>query len=215
MIHKRYDFRTAYIDLLLNVLTTILFITAIAFSLIALKKANEDVGLKTNAQYVFTAEWDRNLDCDVDIWAKDPQGNKVFFKNKESGIMHIDRDDMGMTNDTVYNANGERLTGSSENKEIWTLRGKQYGEFIFNVHLYSCKSDNAADPYDVGDIANVKVTVELLKINPVITSMVKREVLLEKIWEEKTAVIADIGENGATTKVDEERQLLEIERGVN
>ena len=206
-MNKRFDFRTAYIDLLLNVLTTILFILALAFAMIVMKKSeSEEAGIKKDAQFIFTAEWSKDIDCDVDIWVKDPQENIAFFRNQSVGIMNIERDDQGSMNDTLYDTEGNLLSVVTENKEMWTLRGKQPGEFTFNLHLYNCVKDNK--PMEHNSEIEVPVTVELYKVNPSYVLLRKQIVVLTRIWEEKTAFVVDMRENGSVEFRNVQRELI-------
>src|SRR4051812_8615361 len=86
--HKAFDFRTAYIDLLLNLLTAVLAISVISFALIA-KKQEQTQGINSKAEMIANMEWSKDIDCDVDIWVRDPRGALVSFQRKDWGIMNI------------------------------------------------------------------------------------------------------------------------------
>lgn len=184
MRHKKFDFRTAYIDLLLNFLTSIIFIFVLTTLLIQAKKQNENEGPKKNAEYVITATWDQNVDCDVDLWVQDPLGNVVSFKAPNNGIMHIERDDMGLKNDYYYDSNHNLVAKSDENKEMWTLRGIARGEYTVNVHLYACRQEGKG--LNIGAAANLPVKIEFIKLNPQMITLRKQIVVIERVWDEVT-----------------------------
>lgn len=185
MNNKKFDFKTAYIDLLLNVLTGIIFLFILTTLLITTQNKNENEGVKKNAQYVVNVLWDDHTDCDVDVWVMDPLKRVVSFNSKSNALMFIENDDLGKTSDYYYDNQGNLLSAVDENKEIWTLRGKLEGEYTVNVHLFSCMLGDK--PTELRSYVNVPVTVELIKINPNIVTIKTVKVVLEKVWEEKTA----------------------------
>lgn len=186
MKHKQFDFRTAYIDLLLNVLTGIIFLFLLTTLMIQSK--TQDEGIKKDAQFTIVAEWSPDLDCDVDLWVQDPAGNAVWFNRKDMGIMHLERDDMGTKNDVLKDKAGNVVGEVKNNSETWVLRGKMAGEFYVTVHLYSCRYDKLNFlPMPVGAPVNVPVKIELVKLNPSYKILLTEEVVLRKVWEEQTA----------------------------
>lgn len=206
MKHKKFDFRTAYIDLLLNVLTGIIFLFAITTLLIQVPKKSQDDGLKRNAEYIITATWDSNIDCDIDMWVEDPLGNVVSFRKLSAGVMTIERDDMGFKGDYLYDMVGNIITVASENKEIWTLRGKQVGKFTLNLHMYSCRVDNI--PLQLGEPFEVPVTIELVKLNPSY-NVIRRELyVMTKIWQEVTVFNFDVPDAGMPIFTKEFKKLV-------
>ena len=143
MKHKTFDFRTAYIDLLLNVLTGIIFLFVLTTLLIQPQKEAKDAGLKKNAEFVINVKWDHDIDCDVDIWVRDPTGNVVSFKKKEAGIMYIERDDLGSQGDYLQDNNRNILASASDNSETWVLRGLVKGKFtVMMVNSSPLRSSN-------------------------------------------------------------------------
>ena len=194
MKHKKFDFRTAYIDLLLNILTGIIFLFILTTLLIQPQKKSEDAGIKKNAEMILTASWDGAIDCDVDLWIQDPLGNLVSFQMLSKGLMNIERDDMGFKNDYIYNPTGNLILASKDNREIWTLRGKQEGRFTVNLHLYSCRIDNI--PLQLYEKIDVPVVIELVRLNPYLNTVTTEVVTLNSIWDEKTAFSFVIDKNG-------------------
>ena len=198
MKHKKFDFRTAYIDLLLNVLTAIIFLFMLSTLLIQVKVKKDNEGVKRDAQYVINATWDTSLDCDVDIWVRDPNGNVVNFQKKDSGLMHIERDDLGLLNDVVTEITqkilGQNPQNNLNNQETWVLRGITPGEYTVNLHLYSCRINGKA--LGLGELFPVKVDVELIRLNPRYLLTNKESVTLEKIWQQKTVLSFTLNANG-------------------
>lgn len=210
MNHKKFDFRTAYIDLLLNVLTGIIFLFAITTMLIQVKK--QDEGVKKDAQYIVIADWDPNVDCDVDLWVQDPNGDAVFFNRKDFDIMHLERDDMGSRNDVIRDKKGKVVSIILKNQETWVLRGIVPGEFLVSVHLYSCRVPGL-DPLKNMAMAlltpvNLSVKVSLIKLNPTYSVIAEETVVLEKIWDEITPFNFVLNDSGGIESVNHDIHKL-------
>ena len=173
---------TPFVDLLFNLLLGYAFLFLISFLLIQpiLKKAE----VHTQAEYIITVTWPLDNADDVDTWLEDPLGNIVYFKNKEAGLAHLDRDDLGHQNDFVYLADGTAVT-YPYNQEITTIRGFIGGEWTLNLHMYSKKEQTPT-------IA--RVTVD--KLNPKLKTIVAKNICLEENGEEVTVVRLEMGSNG-------------------
>lgn len=206
MRHKKYDFRTAFIDLLINVLTGMVFLFMITTLLITTKVKDEDAGIKKDAQYIISMSWPNNINCDVDIWVRDPNNRVVSYQAKDVGVMHIERDDQGWVNDLMTYL---KLQPSQQlnNSETWVLRGKMAGKFTVNIHLYSCAVNDKAVP--LGQSFEVPVTLELTKLNPNLKKVLTKTVTIKKVWEEITAFnfVLD-GKNDIVTITDEQVDLV-------
>lgn len=203
MNHRQFDFRTAYIDLLLNLLVSLLFVFVLTSLLInpITKKNNE--GIKKNAELIIQVDWNPDIDCDVDIWVRDPAGNIVYHQQKDRGLMHIERDDLGFRNDILSLAQ-EYVSGikleNRENQEIWVLRGKIEGEFVFNLHLFACRFGE--NQLKVGDPVDIPVQFKIIKINPDYRTLHEETVVFHSVWEEITGLNFTINKNGVIEKKD-------------
>ncbi len=179
----RYKSTLAFTDLLFNILIGFAFLFIIAFILI--NPITEEASVEAKAEFMVIMEWEDKSHYDVDLWMQDAMGTIVGFPNKEAGWLHLDRDDLGRSNDTIVLANGERRT-LYLNREIMTVRGNSSGEHIVNVHLYSTKNRNDG-PIDVN--------VQVLKINPY--SEVHNDVItLKNNRDERTVIRFVVDEKG-------------------
>lgn len=184
--HKKFDFRTAYIDLLINLLTGTVVLFILTTLLIApITQKNE--GIKKNADYIVSMEWPENIDCDIDMWVRDPQNNIVSYKMPESGLMYYERDDMGQRR-SIFDVAGRQTVIDPDNKEYVTFRGTFPGEYVINVHVYSCKDPSGEKGLPINTTVNVPVDVELTKINPDLVTVRKVRVTMTQVWQEKTAI---------------------------
>lgn len=186
MSHRKFDFRTAYIDLLINLLTGTVVLFILTTLLIAPITKNTE-GIKKNADYVITLEWPNELDCDVDLWIRDPLNNVVSYRFMEAGLMYFERDDMGKRR-SVYELDGKEIVIDPDNKEFVTFRGTFVGEYIVNLHVYSCIDPIKKQSLQAGTLVEIPVTIEIIKINPIFTIIKHIEMKMDSVWQEKTAI---------------------------
>lgn len=151
--------------------------------MIQTKVKEEEKGVKKDAQYVIQLTWPNDINCDVDIWVRDPERRVTSYQAKDVGVMHIERDDQGWTNDNVVIRNGQQVQ-QLENSETWVLRGKMSGKFNVNLHLYSCTIGDVK--LGLGQPVTVPVKVELVKLNPSLKKVIENTYTLNRVWEEIT-----------------------------
>ena len=176
------DDTTPFIDLLFNLLLGYAFLFVISFLLIQpiLKKAE----VHTQAEYIITVTWPLDNKDDVDTWLEDPLGNLVWFRNKEAGLAHLDRDDLGHMNDTIFLADGSVIK-YPYNQELLTIRGFIGGEWTLNVHMYSKREKEPTI---------VRVTID--KLNPKLKPILAKDILLEVRGDEVTVARFEMAANG-------------------
>jgi hypothetical protein len=190
-------------DVMLKVLLMI-FVMYMVVSVIA-KKHNEDGNIKKKAEFSIVAEWnesrDTNINCDVDLWVRNPDGQLVYWRMKENALMNIERDDIGLRNDSFINPNGETIT-NDEDAEYWYLRGIVAGEYTVNLHLYACSQIDKFISYRKTPLpAPMPVKVTLRKLNPRDQIIHTQSVELTHIWQESTAFNFTITAAGDVTSV--------------
>ena len=131
MDSPRFKSTIGFIDLLFNILLGFAFLFIVAFLLIKPEAKKQD--FERRAEFVVVMEWDHDMPDDIDLYVQDPTGNTVRFRTPIKNFMHLDKDDLGYSNDVVYNANG-KVTKVNINREVVTIRGIIPGEYIINVH---------------------------------------------------------------------------------
>ena len=194
---RNYHTNLSFLDLLFNTLLCFAALFALSFVLINPSKKQNNVKMK--AEFMITVTWPNDLDDDVDMYVEDPQGNLVAFMRREEGLMHLDRDDLGHRNDTVVTEWGP--IEFKDNREIVTVRGTVPGEYVGNVHMYMKRSE----------AEEVPVSIQLDKINPYSTVMIK-EVVLRLSGDEKTAFRFTVDKEGEVTDISNlEKSLLTIQ----
>ena len=173
---------TPFVDLLFNLLLGFAFLFIVSFLMIQpiLKKAE----VHTQAEYIITVTWPLDNPDDVDTWLEDPLGNLVWFRNKEAGLSHLDRDDLGHMNDTIFLADGSVIK-YPYNQEILTIRGFIGGEWTLNVHMYAKRDKNPT---------LARVTID--KLNPKLKPILAKDILLEARGDEVTVARFEMSTNG-------------------
>jgi len=176
-----------FTDLLFNALLgfTFLFLVAIMFMNPEAKSGIID----PKAEYIVTITWEDNSPDDIDTWVEDPEGNVIWFRSPEAGLLHLDRDDRGLIND-VITVNGEEIQNPL-NQEVVTIRGVVKGEYVVNVHYYASETGKPVD-----------VNVRLVKVNPALEVIYYGTVSLEKTGDEKTAFRFNILASGKIANVN-------------
>ena len=100
-----------------------------------------DVEIK--AYFVVTVTWKDYSPDDIDVWVENPLGKKLWFRQREVGLLHLDRDDRGMEDDKIKVDN--ELVENPLNQEIVTIRGVYPGRYTVNVHYFKSLSDKPVE----------------------------------------------------------------------
>ena len=172
---------------------TFFFVLAVMFMNPVAKKGIID----PKAEYLITVTWPDNNPDDIDAWVEDPEGNLVWFRSRDAGLIHLDRDDRGLINDTL-DING-RIIQNPLNQEVVTIRGLVPGEYIVNVHYYASE-----------DQRPVPVTVRVDKVNPSLEVVYYDTLTLDHKGEEKTAVRFSIDPDGRVYDINRMQKSLVV-----
>ena len=150
--HAREPEVDPFYDMLFNMLIAFVFCFIVA--LLAMNpKALKAGDIPSKAEFIINVTWPDMNPNDIDTWVEDPAGNLLWFRQRDVGLMHLDRDDRGLMND-VITINGKEIVNPL-NVEVATIRGIEPGEFTVNVNYYETKN---GEP--------VPVTVSIIKVNP-------------------------------------------------
>ena len=154
---SRYVSNVAFTDLLFNIVVGLAFLFLLAFILMNPIAKEKDVEEKSD--FIIVLTWDDESGDDIDLWVRDPLGHILSFRNRGVGMMHLDRDDLGLSNDKVKGPDG-KVVYVYRNKEVVSLRGYSKGEYLVNVHVYNKKL------WKDGKMHRSNIKVELIKLNP-------------------------------------------------
>ena len=187
---------SAFTDLLYNALLGFAFLFVTAFALIT----NPDMTGKIdpNAEVLISVLWPENHPDDVDAIVEGPRGNLDWYYNKETNLMHLDRDDRGNFQDNIE-LDGE-VIANPVNQETVTLRALVPGEYVVNLLHYR---SNFEEP--------LKVTVKIEKLNPRVTVEYYGHHELNGTGDEITAVRFSVLPDGAIGRFSSRPKALIVD----
>jgi hypothetical protein len=174
----RFDPFTVVLFKALQVLAFLFFI-----ALLAMKPTSDPGKVIKRAEFIITMTWPDQHPDDVDLYVQDPAGKLVWYNQRDVGLMVLERDDRGDTNDFAF----------VESKKIpLPIR-----EELVNVHLYH---HIATTP--------VPVSVKVEKLNPIVEVVDYKTLLLDHTDEEKTVVRFTLAEDGNVVRLSEAEKSL-------
>ena len=172
-ILKTGEGQDAFTDLLFNSLLGFAFMFAIAFMLIS--DPSDGGKIDSKAEILISVRWPDQHPDDVDAIVESPQGGIVWYHNRDTGLMHLDRDDRGIFADKM-NVNGATISNPI-NQETITIRALQSGEYVVNLLHYQANYNKP-----------LTVDVKVEKLNPEVELVYYGSHELKGVGDEKTAV---------------------------
>jgi hypothetical protein len=153
MAANRYGSNLSFNDVLFNALLG--FVVLFVLALLLINPITKKSDIPAKAEIMIILEWDDDASDDIDIWIQGPlMGAPISFQNKHSGSMHLDRDDLGRSSDSMM-IDGKKIV-IRINREVVTMRGIIKGDYYINIHVYNKSRDTSPTKY----------TVTLLDVNP-------------------------------------------------
>ena len=183
-VERQGGSQDAFTDVLFNVLLgfALMFIA----SLLLMQDPSKDGKTDPKAEVLITVRWpDRHPD-DVDTIVEGPHGDILWYNNRDTALMHLDRDDRGLFADRVV-LDGV-VVSNPINQETVTLRALQPGEYVVNVLHYR-------EP--------LPVDIKVEKLNPEVSLVYYGRRNLEGTGDEQTALRFTIGEGGEVLGTNE------------
>ena len=194
----RYVSNVAFTDLLFNIVVGLAFLFLLAFILMNPIAKEKDIEEKSD--FIIVMTWDDESGDDIDLWVRDPGGHIVSFRNRGIGFMHLDRDDLGLSNDKVQGPDG-KIVYVYRNKEVVSLRGYSEGTYLVNAHVYNKK------PWKDGKQHRSNIKVELIKLNPY-SEVAQAEFIAVGRGQEFTAFHFTLDADGKVIKLSDEREPM-------
>ena len=195
---SRYVSNVAFTDLLFNIVVGLAFLFLLAFILMNPIAKEKDIEEKSD--FIIILTWDDESGDDIDLWVRDPLGHILSFRNRGVGMMHLDRDDLGLSNDKVKGPDG-KIQYVYRNKEVVSLRGYHAGTYLVNVHVYNKK------PWKDGKQHRSNIHVELIKLNPY-QEVAQAQFLAVGRGQEFTAFHFTLDIDGKVIEMSDERTPL-------
>ena len=178
----RPEDNTPFLDVLF--ISHLIFLSLFYVSYLLIRPiVDKKADIETKAEYVITVTWPLNSPNDVDTWLKIPTGDIIWYQDKESGLSHLDRDDIGSMKDEITSPTGKTIV-YPYNQEITTIRQHVPGEWILNIHMYNYRLQ-----------VPTEVTVRMDKLNPHTETILLEKIILNQSWQEKTVARFTMGES--------------------
>lgn len=171
-----------FYDMLFNMLIAFVFCFVIAI-LAFNPNARKAGDVPAKAEFMVTVSWPDNNPNDVDAWVMEPGGKTLWFRQRDAGLLHLDRDDRGAKNSSVL-VNGREFS-SPIRQEIVTLRGIVPGEYVVNAHYYDSKDQQPVD-----------VSVAVVKVNPQAEIVFTGTQQIQRKGDERTLIRFTLDESG-------------------
>ena len=171
-----------FYDMLFNLLIAFVFCFIVA--LLAMNPKTSKAGdVPAKAEYIVTLSWPDYDPNDIDTWVRNPAGDVVWFRNREAGLMVLDRDDRGESNNSIV-VDGRRIV-TPFRQEVVTVRGVVPGEYVVNAHYYESKETDTSTP-KAGQPG--EVTLSVVRVNPRAEVVFQGQHRLVKRGDEATLV---------------------------
>ena len=195
---SKYGSSVAFTDLLFNIVVGLAFLFLLAF--ILMNPIAKEKDIESKSDFIIVMTWDDESGDDIDLWVRDPGGRIVSFRNRGTGFMHLDRDDLGLANDRIQGPDGKMIF-VYRNKEVISLRGFSEGTYLVNAHVYNKKT------WKDGKLHDSHIKIELIKLNPY-KEVVQAKFIGTKTGQEFTAFHFTLDEDGKVIKLSDEREPL-------
>lgn len=209
----KYKQLIAFIDLVFNIMMAFAFLFILAFALMNIQDSKK-TKIDSKAEALITMTWPDNAVEDLDLWMLLPGGKYVSFKNTNTDLANIERDDRGMYGDYITTPEG-RTVRNPVNKEVITLRGLTPGKYTVAMHFYSGMSgmDGMMGQLTAEERAQIpktpyKVQVQLVKLNPTYREIVTVELVAQHPGSETTAFSFKITDSGEIINIDRTERLF-------
>jgi hypothetical protein len=125
----------------------LVFAVLLRLSIVMVNAEQQKDHQTTHSAYLVKMNWPGESNDDVDLYVSDPVNQIVYFRQKQIGLMSLDRDDTGHEQNMVTLPDG-RVVQSQFNEEQVNIRGMIEGEYVVNVHMYR-KSDDRPTKVEV------------------------------------------------------------------
>jgi hypothetical protein len=171
-------------------------------ALLAMNPEAKSGKIDSKAEFIISIVWPDNHPDDIDLYVEDPVGNIVWYHERESGFMVLERDDRGGANDFII-AGGKKIVNPLREETV-SIRGIVAGEYTVNVNHYLAATNKP-----------VPVSVKVEKLKPKVEIIHYDTFMVDHAGHEKTAVRFRIDREGAVTETNHmEKSLIQLTRSV-
>jgi hypothetical protein len=180
---RKYSNNWVFIDLLFNLLVGFTSLFVLAFMLInpIAKKGT----IEPPVVFMIESSWADDSSADIDLYLRGPNGNLIYFGNKDGSYMYLDRDDLGKSNDT-FTINGEQVV-IQRNYEMITVSQLLPGEYVINLHYFSMMGE-----VETVDVRATNISPFNVVVDRQIELLPRQEKTVASFYVEPDGTITDI-----------------------
>jgi hypothetical protein len=189
---KKYSSELAFVDLLFNLLVG--FVSLLLLAFLFINPIAKEGKIDPVAKLLVVITWPDKSSADIDMWVRGPDRTVVSYSGKDKGYMILERDDLGVSNDTIK-VDGETVH-IQRNIESLSITKLLKGEFVINVMNYSYKFTEYRG-YTEAEKYPIPVDIKVYQMNPFKILFVRRITL--EYRQEKTVVSFEVLDNGVIT----------------
>ncbi len=180
-------FLLSYLDFYVYFVSVFIGLFILAFALI--NEESRKGNVIDPSQFMVELTWQDNDNSDVDLWVQDPTGAITYFGHKDSQIVTLDRDDIGINNSVVLE-DGTVVTNPIR-REVANIRRIIPGTYTVNVMMYRNRTGNTTPTH-----------VIIRRLNPYI-EVSEKIVDLTAEGEEKTVLNFDMDDKGNVSNTND------------
>lgn len=122
---------------------------------------------KPKAEYLVNLRWDDKRDVDLDLWMRVPDGSVIYYNNRETPNVSLDRDSRGYVSNRTRLPDGSSVYSS--NHEVIAVRAVIPGDYLVAVSYYT------------GDAEGIDATVDVEKVNPTLKEVAAKHIHFDKV----------------------------------
>lgn len=179
----------------MKVMLVIGFLCMLMIAVDQSKKKYETDGVKPPVIAMVTISWPNDMDVDIDLHAKCPNGESMNYVNRTACLASLERDARGSSTDTAI-INGSKVL-VIDNREVINFRRVLEGEWIINVQWYSSRAQRTPVP----------VQIEVAQVNPDSRILFRNTVIMDEVKQEKHALRFEMASDGTIKEISTDRPI--------
>jgi hypothetical protein len=150
------------------------------------------------AEFLITLSWDDKRDVDLDLWLQ-MDDCVIYYHNRECPNIALDRDSLGFASNRKQFPDGSYAVSS--NREVIAIRSIMPGDYIAAVSYFAGRDTNgtAYRPLKPDAISAIDATVEVEKVNPVVTEVGVANLHFTRMKETRNVLAFHVDADGQVT----------------
>ena len=170
----------------LYMLIVAIFAIIISMLLLSVAATPKVKAEKPAAEFLINLKWDDARDVDLDLWMRDQDGGIIYYNNRETPNISLDRDSRGFVSNK--STLSEVKVVISPNHEVIAIRAVMPGDYLVAVAYYAGEGEIDAD-------------INVMKVNPNVIEVASRRIHLFRIGNTMNVIAFHVAVDGTATVV--------------